>query len=265
MVYFRTACEYVRNGRIGRLQEIRVSLPAGHQNFNQMADRKAPEPVPEGLNYDLWEGPAPHRDYRPALLPLCWRHNFDYSGGMITDWGAHHLDIVQWALDKDASGPVAIENVTHNAPGADEVYNTPTNYSFDVVYEGGLRVHASSGGENGVEFVGEGGRSIFVNRGKLVMKPEELRRDKIRDDEIRLYASNDHYANFIDGILQRKPTAAPIEAAHRTITIAHLANIAIRLGRSSLKWDPVAERITGDDAANALLSRPMRAPWSLEG
>ncbi len=269
MIYFRTACEYVRNGRIGRLREIRVTLPdgdpSGHRDFNQMGARTAPEPVPEGLNYDLWEGPAPHRDYRPALLPLNWRHNFDYSGGMITDWGAHHLDIVQWALDKDASGPVAIENVTHNAPAASELFNTPTKFSFDVVYEGGLRVKTASGEEDGIEFIGEGGRSIFVNRDKLVMTPEELRRDKIRDDEVRLHASNNHYANFIDGILGQKPTVAPIEAAHRTITIAHLANIAVRLGRASLKWDPVTERIPGDDDPNALLSRPMRAPWTLEG
>src|SRR5690606_32686457 len=109
--HFRTACEFIRNGRIGRVQHVKIGFSGGHTNWSGLAARNQPEPVPPELNYDLWLGPAPERPYTPALLQLNWRHNWDYSGGFVTDWGAHHLDILQWALGEDAGGPVRIENV----------------------------------------------------------------------------------------------------------------------------------------------------------
>lgn len=263
--YFREAVEFVRNERIGKLQTIRVGLPGGHSDWNQMADRKDPEPVPEGLNYDLWEGPAPHRDYRPALLPLNWRHNFDYSGGMITDWGAHHVDISQWAMGMDHSGPVRIENIKAELPDSSAIYNTAPKYHFECVYANGVRMIVTDTTENpqGILFEGEGDKSIFVKRGEIKMNPFELRRERIQDSEIRVYKSTNHIGNFIDCIESRKPTAAPIEASHRSISICHLANIAIRLGRDSLDWDPKRERVLNDDAANDMLSRPIRGGWKL--
>ena len=262
-VYFRMACEFVRNGRIGRLKAITVGFNGGHEDWSRLGSRQEPEPVPPELNWDLWLGPAPERAYRPAILQLNWRHNYDFSGGLITDWGAHHLDIVQWALDKDASGPVAIENVVATLPPATELYNTATAFNFDVVYASGVRANVSNSHPNGILFEGEGGKSLFVSRDKLITKQEELRREKIGDGEVRLYESKLHERNFVDCIYDAKPTITPVETGHRSITSAHLANIAIRLGRSGLRWDPAAERVVGDDAANQMLSRPMRRPYAV--
>ena len=261
-IYFRMAVEFIRNQRLGKLQGIKVGLPSGHTDWNKHGANKDPAPVPAGLNYDLWEGPAPHREYRPALSPLNWRHNFNYSGGMITDWGAHHLDIVQWALDKDASGPRGIEILSKELPPADALYNTPTNYEFNVKYDD-VTVNVSGKHPNGIEFTGENGKSIFVTRGSIKSNPPELLKEKIRDDEIRVYESKAHERNFIDCVYSGKAPVAPVEAAHRTITIAHLANIAIRTGSASLAWDPATETIAGNDAASALLQHHWRAPYGV--
>lgn len=261
-IHFRTACELVRNGRLGRLQRVKVGFGGGHKDWSGLAARKRPEPVPPELNWDLWLGPAPARPYAPALLQLNWRHNFDFSGGYLTDWGAHHLDILQWALGTDDTGPIAIENVEATLPPATDLYNTATAYSFEVVYANGVRAHVSNRHRGGLVFEGEGGKSIFVTRGVLQSTPDDLRREKIGHGEIRLHASQLHERNFIDHIYDAMPTVSPAEVGHRSITIAHLANIAIRLGRSRLEWDPVAEQIRHDPAANRLLSRPMRREYA---
>lgn len=261
--YFRIACEFIRNGRIGKIQGIQVGLPGGHKDWSQLAARNKPEAPPKELNFDLWLGPAPQRDYVPALLQLNWRHHWDFSGGMITDWGAHHLDIVQWALDMDAGGPVAVENIKADLPPQTDLYNTPTGYAFDVVYANGIRVNVSDKHPNGIRFEGEGGRSIFVNRDKLEFTPENLREQKIKDGEIRLYESKLHERNFVDCIYSGQPAITPAEIAHRSITIAHLANIGIRLGREKVAWDPAAEKFVNDAKADALLSRAMRVPFAV--
>lgn len=262
--YFRIAAEFIRNGRIGKVERIEVGLVGGHPNWSGLADRTSIEPVPEGVNMDLWLGPAPVRPYIPALFQVNWRHNFDYSGGMITDWGAHHLDIVQWALGLDTTGgPVALENVEADLPPADALYNTAKDYKFDVVYASGLRVTVSNGLPNGIRFYGENGRQIFVSRGELTMTPEDLRKEKIRPDEIRLYESNNHDKNFVDCIYSGAEPVAPVEAGHRTITISHLANIALRLGRNSIKWDPATESFSNDPKATAMLDRAMRREYAV--
>jgi predicted dehydrogenase len=264
-VYFREAAEFVRNQRLGKLQVVKVGLPGDHKDWNTMAQRTEPEPVPEGFNWDFWEGPAPHRDYRPALHPLNWRHNYDYSGGMVTDFGAHHIDIAQWALDTESTGPVLFDQCRADLPPKGDLYNTAKNFYFECTYANGLKMIVSSDEAvaQGVTFIGEDGRSIEVTRRHIKMNPPELRRDRIRDDEIRVYKSTDHIGNFIDCIYSGEPTVAPIEAAHRTISISHLANIAIRLGRTSLKWNPTKERIEGDKEAHRMLSRPVRKEWKL--
>jgi predicted dehydrogenase len=261
--YFRTACEYVRNGRLGRIQRITVGLPGGRSDWSRLGSRNKPETPPPELNYDLWLGPAPEREYIPALLQLNWRHNWDYSGGMITDWGAHHLDIVQWALDQDTGGPTLIENIQADLPDQNAIYNTPAHYAFDVVYANGTRVSVSDKNENGILFEGEAGKSIFVSRDKLQYTPTELRREKIRPEEIHLYESKVHETNFVDCIYGGQPTAAPAEVSHRAITISHIANIAIRLGRAKLEWNPKTERFIGDPTADAMLSRPMRREYAV--
>ena len=182
---------------------------------------------------------------------------------MITDWGAHHLDIVQWALGKDDSGPVAIENLESDLPPVDAVFNTAANYSFEVVYAEGTRVFVSNKNPNGVRFIGEGGKEIFVTRGKLEMKPQELIREKIQEHEINLYKSGQHERNFIDCVYSGEPTITTCEIGHRSISIAHLANIGLRLGRKQVKWNPKTERFVNDAEADKLLSAPMRGAWTL--
>jgi hypothetical protein len=253
----------VRNGRIGKLKSVRVGLPGGHSDWSLLASRKKPEKVPAGLDFDLWLGPAPERPYIPALQQMNWRHNFAFSGGMITDWGAHHLDIVQWALDMDSSGPARVEIRSAVLPPADAVYNTVPEYDFDVIYANGVRVNVSDKHPNGILFEGEDGRTIFVSRDRIETTPEELRRQRIEDGEIRLYESKMHERNFIDCIYSGAPTVTPIEVSHRTISISHMANIAIRLGRTALDWSPELERFVGDAEADKLLTRPMRRRYAV--
>jgi len=266
-IHFRKACELVRNGAIGRVRTVRVYLPGGHKDWSGLGTRQAPEPPPEGLAWDLWLGPAPARDYRPALHPLNWRHNYDYSGGMVTDFGAHHFDIVQWALDADSSGPVRFFNGRAEFPPSDALYNTATSFSFEAEYASGVRMIVETAdpkmGVGGVRFEGEDGQWIYCSRGVLESQPEGLRREKLPDSAVRLYESNDHEANFIDCIYSGRPTICPAEVGHRSITIAHLGNILLRLGREQLTWDPVRERIEGDPEASAMLDRPARDPWRL--
>jgi len=184
---------------------------------------------------------------------------------MITDWGAHHVDIAQWAMDMDKSGPELIEINYADLPPGDDIYNTSTAFSFQCTYKSGVKmiVQDNGGESNGITFEGDNGKSIFVKRGSITMDPLELRRKQIQPDEIHVYKSTDHVGNFIDCIYSGERTAAPIEAAHRTISICHLANIAIRLGRKSLKWDPKRERILDDKEASKYISRPIRGNWKL--
>ncbi len=265
--YFRMACEFIRNGRIGKLQRIEIGLPGGYAMFGKSDADASKTPLskpPDYMDFDMWLGPAQERPFIPAIHnPLVWRNNLDYSGGMITDWGAHHCDIVQWALGKDASGPVLVENFKSDMPSKDAIHNIAANYSFEYVYQDGTRVFASNKNPNGIRFVGEGGKEIFVCRGKLEMTPKDLIREKITDSEVKLYVSGQHERNFIECIYSGKPTITTCEIGHRSITIAHLANIGLRLGRKQVKWDPLKERFIGDSEANKLRSVEMRGEWSL--
>ncbi len=269
--YFRMACEFVRNGRIGKLQRIEVGLPGGYANWGKTPEQLSEKPLatpPDNFGasgFDMFLGPSRVRPFIPAIhQPMTWRWNLDYSGGMITDWGAHHLDIMQWALGKDKSGPVAIENLKSDIPPYESLFNTAGHYSFEVVYEDGTRAFVSDSFPNGVRFIGEGGKEIFVTRGKLEMKPQELIRDKIQEGEIHLYKSGQHERNFIDCIYSGEPPIATCETGHRSITIAHLAVLGLRLGRDKVRWDPKKERFVNDRDANKLLSAPIRSPWSLK-
>jgi predicted dehydrogenase len=262
-VHFRMAAEFIRNGRLGRLREIRVGLASENRDNNGHAAEVAPRPAPEGLNFDMWLGPAPETPFCPARLHSNWRWFYDYSGGNITDFGAHHLDIVQWALDKDASGPVEFGEFSATWPDPGSLYDTPRTFGFSYRYEDGVTVRVADKMDfgSGIQFVGELG-SITTQRGGLKFAPAELRRP-LGADEAGLYESKDHFRNFIDAIQDGVPAAAPVETAHRSITIAHLANIGLRLGRETLRWDPAAERVPGDAEAQAMTTRPMRSPWSL--
>lgn len=280
-LYFRMASEFVRNGRIGKVKNVRIGLPGGHSNWNQMADQVNVAPVPADFDYDMWLGPAEQMDYRPALLPLNWRHNYNFSGGMVTDFGAHHIDIAQWAMDLENTGPLEITNIKGEMPEKTALYNTATKFHFEGVFENGTRYVIADASEKlmpeveatlpdkskadhtGIFFEGENGKWIWVNRGKMIGSDPALFREKIRPEEIHLYESKDHTDNFLSCVYDGKATVAPIEAAHRTISISHLGNIGLRLGRTKIKWDPKAETIADDAEASALLSREWRKPWTL--
>ena len=259
---FRRACELVRNGRIGRVRTVRVGLPPGRPDLGMTGHRKAPEPVPEGFDYDMWLGPAAEAPYAPARCHVNFRWIYDYSGGQVTDWGGHHPDIAQWGLGTEETGPVAIRN-PKGVFAEDELWNTATEFHFEAVYADGTTMIVSDKERMGVTFEGDDGW-IWVTRGEHATSDDEIWNSEIGENEIHLPHSENHHDNFIRSILSRSQPVAPVEHGHRSITICHLGNIAMRLGRD-LEWDPDDERIIGDDSANQLLSREMRKPWSLEG
>jgi predicted dehydrogenase len=260
---FRKAAELVRNGRIGELERVLVGLPGGRPNLaGEDGEDKEPRPVPEGFEYDRWLGPAPDAPYAPARCHVNYRWIYDYSGGQITDWGGHHPDCAQWGIGADDTGPVEIRNVRGSFDPPDPLWDTATSFDFEAVYENGVVMSVSDAHRMGVTFEGTEG-SIHVDRGSIEADPEGLLDSELGPDAIRLYASDDHFRNFIDCVISREPTAAPVEVAHRSITVCHLGNIALRLGRGRLRWDPEAERILDDDEASAMLSRLYREPWTL--
>ena len=258
---FRRACELVRNGRIGKLQTVRCGLPGGRPDFGKTGDRKKPEKVPEGFEYDLWLGPAPKAEYAPARCHVNFRWIYDYSGGQVTDWGGHHPDCAQWGMDTERTGPIEIRNAKGAFP-ADELWNTATDYYFEAIYQNGVKLIISNKEKGGVTWEGSEG-SVWANRGTHDANPKSILDSKISEDGVHLYKSDNHYRNFIDCVLSRKETAAPVEVAHRSITICHLGNIALRLGREKLKWDPDKEQIIDDAEASKMLSRAYRDPWKL--
>lgn len=257
---FRFACELVRNERIGKLHTVHCGLPGGTPDVSGNGGRTDPEPIPAGFNYDMWLGPAPWAHYCPARTHVNWRWIFDHSGGQVTDWGGHHPDIAQWGMNTEHTGPVEIRN-PRATYAKHPVYNTATEYYFECIYDRGVTMTVSDKNRGGVTFVGTEGW-VWVNRGQIDASPKSLLDSEIGPNEVHLYKSAHHMRNFIDCVYTRTQPIAPIETAHRSITISHLGNIAMKLERN-LKWDPKREIFPGDDEANVLLKRPYRAPWSV--
>lgn len=252
---FRFACELVRNGRIGKLHTIKVGIPG---NNRTCPPTWKAEPVPEGFDYDLWLGPAPWEPYTEQRCHYQFRFILDYSGGQMTNWGAHYLDIAQWGNDADDTGPVEIDG-KGDFPQTG-LFTTAKTVDIEYTYGNGVKLLLKTGGGN-TRFEGSEGW-VFVTRGKIDAEPKSLLKEKIGPDEIQLYKSRDHKQNFLDCIKSRKDPIASAEIGHRSSTVCHLGNIAMLLGRK-LKWDPAKERFTNDWAANRMVARSMRAPWSL--
>ena len=251
----RRSCELVRNGRIGTLQAIHVGLPGGHSNPGYRMGEEA-MPVPEGFDYDRWLGPAPWAPYTHKRCHWTFRWVLDYSGGQVTDWGAHYIDMAHWGMGTELTGPVEVEG-KGDFPRDGILWNTATSFEFTCTYANGMKMIVSSRG-GGVRFEGTEG-TVWLEGGT---DPPAIATSVIGPNEIHLYESASQYANLIECIRSRKPTVAPVEVAHRSISPAHLGNIAMRLGRK-LKWDPDREQVIGDDEANRMLSRPYREPWQL--
>ena len=255
---FWQACMLVRNGFIGEISEVHVGIPGPNYPKDIGPDSEAP---PE-LNYDLWLGPAPFRPYNGKRVHYNFRFWWDYSGGQITNFGAHHLDIAQWGLGMDQSGPVAVEGTaTFNAQKLHEVTET---CRLVYTYANGVKVTLGQGQKDiqqGARFIGSKGE-VYVTRGKITSTPEEILKQPLDAAGLtQLYLSQDHTKDFLGCMASRELPVCDIEIGHRSATVCHLGNLVARLGRG-VKWDPKTEKIIGDDAAQAMTDRAYRAPYT---
>jgi predicted dehydrogenase len=246
-------CELVRNGRIGEVKRVEVGLkcsrPGGSPDWS-------PEPAPKELDYDLWLGPAPYVPYHSKRVHYNFRFVRDYSGGEMTNWGAHYFDIVQWGLGMDNSGPVEISGKGHRHKSG--MYDVFRQFHLEMTYPNGAVMQVRPGGGS-VKFIGTEGWISGADRGE----PESMLRSSIGPDEIHLARPHgSHMDEFFHAIRTRRQPTAPVESGHRTATVCHLGNITLELGRP-VKWDPVKEEFPGDDEANRLTWRPWRSPWKL--
>ncbi|OPZ23071.1 MAG: Inositol 2-dehydrogenase [candidate division BRC1 bacterium ADurb.BinA364] len=256
---FHRACELVINGRIGAVHKVEVGLGGGP--VVPLQPLKEP---PKSLDWDFWLGPAPWRPYCDFGSDLGkvhwnWRWILDYSGGQLTDWSGHHIDIAHWGLGLDLSGPVEIEGKGTYPENA--LSTAPSQYRFACKYATGMEMTVASDLPMGTHWFGETGE-VFVTRGKLWTKPEGLIDSRIEPGETRLYRSRDHHRNFLDCVKTRKTTITPVEIAHRSISVGLLGEIAMLTGRK-IRWNPDTEEIVGDPGAGALLGRSYREPWTL--
>jgi predicted dehydrogenase len=267
---FRLACELVRNGRLGKLQQVNVWLPAGRREGPFEA-----KPAPSGLDWDMWLGQTPVVDYVPERCHQTFRYWWEYSGGTMTDWGAHHLDIAQWGTGHDRSGPVSIEGkpTVQMIPGG---FTASSEYEINYEYADGVKLVCKStaannwsggvvdkaGQQHGVRFDGTDGW-IFVSRGKIEASVPDLLTTPLPGSATRLYVSENHMRNFFDCVRSRQQPICDVEIGHRSVSVCHLGVIGLRLGRK-LQWDPAKEQFVGDAEAHRWLVREMRKPWTYE-
>jgi len=259
-VYFRMAGEAARNRRIGDVRTIRVWLPE-----DQGTGDPAEMPVPRNLDYDLWLGPAPRAPFsQDRVHPQLsyerpgWMQIEPYCRGIITNWGAHMNDIVQWGQGSEDTGPVEIEA---RAEFPDRgLFNVHTRFQAQALYADGVRLLIETGEPSGVRFEGDRGW-IFITQDDLKASDPAVLKEEAGEGEVRLYRSDNHMRNFLECVRDRRDPVAPAETGHRSNTVCLLAHLAMRLGRK-LRWDPRAERFIGDDEANGRLDSPRREPWT---
>ncbi len=265
---FRLACELVRNGRIGKLQLVEVFVPAGL--------REGPfdhhQTVPPGVDWDRWLGQAPKVDYMKERCNNTFRWWWDYAGGPVTDWGAHHNDIARWAIGEN--GPVSVEAKTIVGP-IEGGYTTCKEFEATLMWANDVKqivktttadspfggIIDKEGQRNGVRFTGTDGW-IWVNRGDLSASKDEIYQMPLPDSAQKLEVSSNHMGNFIDCVKSRKDPIARVEEGHRSAIIGHLIIAALHTGRK-LQWDASKEQFGGDGAkeGNAHLAREMRKPY----
>jgi predicted dehydrogenase len=297
---FRLACELIRGNRIGKVKTIECRI-----NSNPVSGPIPAASVPEGLDWDLWLGPAPKCEYRVGEVPdkngkkrrvsNChyeFRWWYEYSGGKMTDWGAHHIDAAQWALGMDGNGPVSVEVVEATpAYSGGDGYNCHEDFKLRYTYANGTEMLVLSkggvspgrlvnkngdapkykdgrerkidGSENGVLFIGEDG-TIFVSRSEILASDAKLLSEPLGPDVMLLYPSRptNHMQNFIDCVRSREQPICSAEVGASSVIACHIGAIALRLGKK-LKWDPAKFQFD-DPAANAMISRPRRDPWKLD-
>jgi len=294
--HFRTACELVRNGRIGRLQQVVVLLPFWTTKGGPFSS----QPVPAKLDWDLWQGQAPEHGYCPQRVHFNFRWWSDYAGGIITDWGQHHMDIAYWGMGTEQNGPLEIEGKAFFPNGGrPDCFDNPDRFVVKLNFPGNVELwylvardakylKSMAAGDiseaedsalfagvpaewrqeqrNGIMFIGDRGR-VFVNRGGAFGKAvEELKENPLPADALRLSESRNHMGNFFQCVKSRKPPVSPVDVGHRVITACHLSNIALRLKRK-IAWDPAKEEIVGDAEASQSMyvRRAQRPPHLVQG
>jgi predicted dehydrogenase len=256
---FLKAIAMIRDGRIGKVKKVTCAIGAAPSE-----GPFEPMPVPKELNWDMWLGQAPLVDYTKNRVHYEFRWWYEYSGGKMTDWGAHHVDIASWGIGADNTGPISVEG-TAKHPNIPNGYNVATEFLVNCKYANGVDLVIRHDGDNGITFEGEDG-TIFVSRGSLKGKPVDALKDKPLPEDaiIKLYGGKptSHMANFFDCIKSRKQPISDVHSHHRAMTTCHLANIAIRLGRK-IHWNPETEQIEGDAEAAAMQSRPQRKGYEV--
>ncbi|MEZ5042872.1 MAG: Gfo/Idh/MocA family oxidoreductase [Saprospiraceae bacterium] len=279
MAQFRVAAELVRNGRIGQLHTVKIGLPG-----DPAGPEAAPMPVPPNLNYDMWLGSTPEVPYtemgvhpqkgysRPGWLRL-----EQFGSGMITGWGQHHYDSAAWGMGTEHTGPISVEALA-NFPKSG-LWNVHGDFFVKAEYENGITMLTSGGYTNGIQYEGTDGW-IFVSRGSYTASATDpgdkaesskalnasdprILESVIGENEIHLYKSDEQHGNWLDCIKSRKQPISPIEIGHKACTICLITHIAMKLSKK-LEWDPIAERFTNDEGANAMLDRPQRYPYGTD-
>jgi predicted dehydrogenase len=269
---FLLAVAMVRDGRIGTIKKVTASIGGGPTG----GPFPAVDP-PTELNWDMWLGQAPKVAYREARCHYTFRWWYEYSGGKLTDWGAHHVDIGQWAIGMENSGPNTIEVVKGKLPvefkggytAVEDRYNTTTEFLVRATFANGVVMDIRHDLENGVKFEGSNG-NIFVTRDRIDLDGgavDALYKNPVTESILKELRKGKplagHMENFFECVRERSVPVADVWSHHRALSTCHLANIAIRLGRQKLTWDPAKEEIVGDSEANALQTRPQRAPYEI--
>ena len=261
---FILAVDLVQKGIVGKVHSVNVTLPS--PNWIDRAKSPVPDSAPpEGFDYNRWLGPAPQRPYNKNHVHYLFRFYWDYSGGQQTNFGAHHLDIAQWGLGMDESGPTSVEGSAVFNP--DGWYETPDTTEIRYTYANGVAMTCrqklgTKNPDQGTEFIGDKG-SLFVYRGGIVANPPELLKGVEIPKIVNSQANTSHVNNFLDCVKSRKTPAADISIGHRSATVCHLGNIAVRT-KKKIQWDPKSETIVGDAEAAKWLTKEYRAPWKLE-
>lgn len=266
---FKLASELVRNGYLGRIHRILVSLP----NFgNALWVEEFPKP-PAELDYEFWVGPAEWAPYHPKRNHWDWRWWMGFGGGQMMDWIGHHGDIAHMAMDWDHTGPREVEPVRWEFGKArNNLYNAPTNYEFNCKYAGGVEMTVGNAGsmpeefkkngELGTMFFGEKGKWVYVDRSGIKASDDAILKTEFRKNDFRFRRESNHMTDFLNCIASREECIAPVNAGHRSASIGHLGKIACTLN-SSFKWDPKKEEITDNPALNNSLTRRYRGDWAL--
>ena len=257
--HFHKAAELVYNGRLGKIERVEVGLP----NAPKLVGMPAVQPVPEELDWDFWLGSAPKVEYR-GICHWNWRWILDYSGGQLTDWAGHHIDIAHWGLGLDRTGPVEVvgEGVY---PAPTELYNVPLEYDFNCKYKNGVVMRVANSARlpkgMGTTWYGKEGW-IHVDRGNKIEASDSKLLDNMKKPAKPLYKSDDHQKNFLECVRSRKETITPVEVAHRSISVGLLGEIAMTT-KQTIQWDPDKEVIINNPKASEMLMRKFRTPWRL--